>query len=206
MSKTYRDGPIESDDGGRPYVAQHVVQPHDFSPIGGVPRGSLCVDGGDSRHEGESVRWSRSKCYTYERNSLGYFNVVPLGALLVGQQDELTVGAHSSFSTRVGEQNERQQARDAAMFGKQHSEHPGEFQSSLDQVATNELIARGGGVPGREEKVNDSEYRFDSRGEFLRGRNRVRNVGRRYFLFGSGNSGRHRRLAHEQSSTYLIGR
>ena len=68
---------------------------------------------------------------------------VPERAVLVGEQDELAVGADARVAARVLQQHQRQQPERLGLVGHQHAEELREPDRLAAEVAADERLARG---------------------------------------------------------------
>ena len=130
---------------------------------------------------------------------------VPLGSVLLGEQDEAAVVGHPGRAPGVGEQDQGEQPGDARVVGQQRAEHPGQVDGPLHEVAPDEGVADRGGVARGEDEVDDLEHGVDAGRQLGGGGHPVGDAGPGDLLLGPGDPRRHGRLTDQEGPGHLGG-
>ena len=123
---------------------------------------------------------------------------VPARAVLLAEQHERAVGVGSRRATRLGQQQQRQQAGDLRLVGHQRRQQP----RQPDRLSAQLRVLRAGVV----DQVDDGQHRRQAGGQLVIVRHAVRDPGRLDLALGPHEPLGHRRLGHQERSRDLLGR
>src|SRR5829696_4347319 len=124
LQLTDGDGAVEGHHRGGGDHQQLVVQGDDLRPVGLLDRRGVRVHGVDGRLELIGTRLVGAKAAAEDRLTLGDQGPVPLGAVLLAQQHQGTVGPGSRGAAGLAQQQERQQAGHLRLVRHQRRQDP----------------------------------------------------------------------------------
>ena len=104
------DGPVEPGERQGREVQEHVVEQHDLCPVGIGPVGGLGVAGEDRRLELVGPGLVVLRCPLEQSRRGGYGVVVPVRAILMLEQDKVSVGVESGARAGSVQSNQCQEA------------------------------------------------------------------------------------------------
>ena len=140
-----------------------------------------------------------------EGHALGDESPVPEGAVLLGQRDELAVGAGAGGAPGVGQQHEREQAGDLGVVGQRRVHRPGQADGLAGEVGAGEVGTAAGGVALVEQQVEHVEHGSQPLGPLAGRRKGERLVGRLDLGLGPADALGHGRLGDEEGGGDLAG-
>jgi hypothetical protein len=118
------DGAVEGHDRRGGDREQLVVQSDDLRPVGHLDRGSVRMHRVDGCLELIGTRLVATKALVDDRLTLLDQGPIPSCAVLLAEQREGTVGPRSRGATRLGQEQQRQQAGRLWLVGHQRGEDP----------------------------------------------------------------------------------
>ena len=188
------DGPVRLGHRSGLVPRQLAVQRGDLPPVSvwlGVARGD------------RGVQLVRAGAAGLERpfqqgGALGNLGRVPSAAVLVAEQDELTRVAGSGLPARVGEQQQRQQARDLRLVRHERRERAGEPDRLLTQRASHQVGAIRCQVTLGEDQVDGPEHRRQASRQVFTARRFQPYSGLADLALGPDQALRHRRLRDDE--------
>ena len=133
FDKYYRDhralkhyGSVDGDDGAGAEREQDVVELDDLSPVGRCGSWGVGVDGGDCRLHLVRPWPVRGEARPHDVMPFVDQVAVPPVTVLIGEEYEVPLVIHAGGGTRLGEQQQREEARDFDLVGQQIGEKPPE--------------------------------------------------------------------------------
>ena len=137
-----------------PSREQDVVEREDLRPVGVLGASRLGVDGGDRRLQLVRADGAGRQRGGDERQPLGDLVRVPERAVLLLERHE--PGRPEARRTAgVGQEHQRQQARDLVVVGQQPAQHPRQPDRLARELDARQRLARGRRVALVEEQVED---------------------------------------------------
>ena len=165
-----RDGTVEPDDRRRVELLERGVHVGDHARLG-----SLGVAGGDRRLELVRAGAAKRRGALEDTEPFVDRRGVPERPVLVAEEHELPVRTDPRVAARVLEQEQREQAERLGLVGHQHAEELREPDRLGAQLAPDERVAGGRGVPLVEDEVEHAEHVREALGEQVVGRHAERN-------------------------------
>ena len=177
-------GAVERDDRRGLEAFEKFVQLEDAGPAGIFGAGGLAMQRGDGGLDGEGAGGG-AKGFGCEGQGLGDLAMVPAGAILVVEKDEVAGLVETGVAARVVQEHEGQQGGDFGRRGREPRPHEASETDGFGAEVRSDEWAFGGGVPFVEDEIDHRQDGVEARGEFAWGGDGVGDAGIANFALGA---------------------
>ena len=168
------DRSIQRDDRMAACLAlEHAVEGCDLGPVGGIRGQRLGVQGRDGGLDGVGREGAGAQGVVHHRQGFADAVVVPSGAVLVLEPDQLAVAVDARRGARVMQQQERQQGPRRLIVGQQRAHQPGHANGLVAQLAAHQAVSTRGAVAFIEDQIDRAQYAGQALGKRIARRHRV---------------------------------